>query len=158
MIIHVLDTVLDVIAIIEDYYSLNWAERYSEVGDFELELPIEYALDSSIAFGNFLYISSSDKLMVIEDIKPSFGEEKTSLLVKGQSSECLLKRRVLLDPINVDGIAEAIIYTLITDHVTEPADTDREIGLFETTFPSVSTSETFEEQLKMQSVYKRNFR
>ena len=151
--IYVLNPVLDVIAIIEDYYSLIWVERYSEVGDFELELPIEYALDSTIAFGNFLYIGASDKLMLIEDIKPSFGEELSSLLVKGQSSECLLKRRVLLNPINVDGIAEEIIYTFVDENVTSPVNTNREIDLFKTTFPSVSTSEAFAEQVIIQTVY-----
>lgn len=151
--VYVLDPVLDVIAIIEDYYNLIWVERYSEVGDFELELPIEYALDSTITFGNFLYIGGSDKLMLIEDIKPSFGEEVSSLLIKGQSSECLLKRRVLVNPININGIAEAIIYTFVDENVINPVNTDREIDLFKTTFPSVSTSETFVEQIEMQTVY-----
>ena len=56
--------------------------------------------------------------------------EKTSLLIKGQSSECLLKRRVLLDPINIDGVAEAIIYTFVDENITNPVNTDREINLF----------------------------
>ena len=154
MIVHVLNTELKVIGKpIEDYHSLVWSERYSEVGDFELELPIEYALDSSLVFGNFLYIGSSDKLMVIEDIKPSFGEEKTSLLIKGQSAESILKRRVLLDPINVSGFAESTIYNLVNDNVTGPGNADRDISLFNNTFPGVSTTEIFEEQLEMQTVY-----
>ena len=153
LLIYVLDTSLDTIAIIEDYYSLNWAERYSEVGDFELDLPIKYALDSSIAFGNFLYIKSSDKLMIIEDIKPSFGMDKTSLLINGQSAESILTRRILLDPINVDGIAESIIYTLVAQNVTSPLNLKRYIWPFKIVFPAVSTSEVFAEQLEMQTVY-----
>ena len=155
--IHVLarvtPAVLAVVDIIEDYYSLNWAERYSEVGDFELELPIEYVLSSTVVFDNFLYIADSDKVMLIEDIKPSFGEENSSLLIKGQSSECLLKRRILLNPINVDGVAETIIYTLVTDNIIGAVDISRRMGLFTSEFPEVSTSETFEEQLEMQSLY-----
>jgi hypothetical protein len=98
LLIHVLDTSLDVIGILEDYYSLTWAERYAEVGDFELELPIEHTENSIIDFGNFLYVKNSEALMIIEDIKPSIGEEQSRLVVRGQSAESFLKRRVLLDP------------------------------------------------------------
>jgi hypothetical protein len=153
VLVHVLNSQRNVMAVIEDYYSLNWAERYSDVGDFELELPIEYGINSSIAFGNFLRIAASDKLMLIEDIKPSFGEEQTSLLVRGRSVECLLGRRVLLDDINVEGVAETTIYALIADNITNPVDSSRGMTLFKSTFPSVSTTVEFEEQLEMQNLY-----
>ena len=153
LLIYVLNGTRSVIDIIEDYYSLIWTERYSDVGDFELELPIEYALDPSIVFGNFLYIGVSDKLMVIEDIKPSFGEEKTNLLIRGRSAESLLGQRVLLNPVNVEGIAEATIYTLVDENIVNPDDSKRSINAFKDTFPSVSTTVEFEEQLEMQNLY-----
>ncbi len=151
--VYVFNSSLDIVGIIDDYYSLIWAERYFEVGDFELELPIEYALDSSVAFGNFLYIGNSDKLMIIEDIKPSFAEDKTSLLVRGESVESIFKRRILLDLKNVDNVAEDIIYDLVAENVTNPADADRKISLFSTSFPSTSTTVEFEEQLEIQTLY-----
>lgn len=153
MIIYVLDTSFVVLSIIEEYYSLNWAERYFEAGDFELELPIEYALDSSITFGNFLYIQASDRLMIIEDIKPHFSEDQTSLLVNGQSAESLLNRRVILNPITVSGQAEEIIYKFVKDHITSPLNLDRKISIFKSTFPAVSTDVEYAEQFEMQSVY-----
>ncbi len=153
LLIHVLDSSLNVIGIIEDYYSLIWSERYAEVGDFELELPIEHAENSIVDFGNFLYIKSSDALMIIEDIKPSIGKEKSSLVVKGQSAESLLKRRVLLDPINLSGPAEIAIYSFINNHITDPADSDRRITLLATEFPEMLTTVLYEEQVEMQTVY-----
>jgi hypothetical protein len=151
--ISVLDTSLDVIGIIEDYYSLTWAERYAEVGDFELELPIEHTENDIVDFGNFLYIKSSETLMIIEDIKPSKNEEQSSLVVKGQSAESLLKRRVLLDPINVNCPAEIAIYSFIDNHITDPADSNRRITLFETEFPEMLTTVLYKEQIEMQTVY-----
>jgi hypothetical protein len=151
--VYVLDIDLDVIGIIEDYYSLTWAERYYEAGDFEMELPIDYALDSNIDFGNFLYIRASDKLMIIEDIKPSTSAEKTNLLIKGQSAESILKRRVLLYTINVDNYAETIVYNIMDRHITDPPEAGRKISLFKTTFPSLSTTIWYENQFKEKTVY-----
>lgn len=151
--VYVLDPSLKVIGLIEDYYSLTWAERYAEAGDFELELPIEYAQGSLITFGNFLYIKSSNTLMIIEDIKPSIEEEKSNLVVKGQSAESLLKRRILLDPINVSGPAEIAIYSFIENHITDPGDSDRRITLFATGFPAMLTTVLYEDQHEIQTVY-----
>lgn len=138
-------------AIIEDYYSLIWAERYFEVGDFELELPIEYAEHPNITFTHWLGIEGSDVVMLIEDIKPSTSEDKTSLLVRGRSSECVLDKRVLLDDEAFDDVAETIIYSLIGDNVTSGG--NRRIYGFKTTFPSVSTTVEFADILERGSVY-----
>ena len=151
--VYLLNSSLEVLAILDDYYSLNWAERYNEFGDFELVLPIEYITSTNIIFSNFLYISGSDKVMVIEDMKPQYEEEESSLVINGRSAESLLDRRVLLYPLNVDDIAEQIIYDLIDKHVTNPDDTNRTISSFKTTFPTVSTSETFSNQIEMQDIY-----
>lgn len=151
--ISVLDSSLKVIGLIEDYYSLTWAERYAEVGDFELDLPIEYVNNSIVDFGNFLRIKTSDVLMIIEDIKPSTGEEESSLVVKGQSTQSLLKRRVLLDPINLKGSAEVSIYSFIEDHITDPINSDRRITLFSTAFPIKVLTPVYEEQVEIQTVY-----
>ena len=82
MIVHVFNETLEVIGIIEDYYSLIWTERYYECGDFELEVPITYDGSPLIEFGNFLAIASSEMLMLIEYMKPSTSESITNLVVK----------------------------------------------------------------------------
>lgn len=151
--VYVLNKSLSVVGIIDEYYSLIWAERYNEAGDFEMELPIEFAASSLMTFGYFLKIAQSDKLMFIEDLKPQTSEEKTVLVVKGRSAEAILVRRVLTDPVNVDGVAETIIYTLMADNVTNPTDTDRDITLFKNTFPTVTTTVTLAEQINMDTIY-----
>ena len=153
MIIYVFDKSLKVIGLIEDYYSLTWAERHYVCGDFELELPITYDGSPLVEFGNFLYISSSDVLMIIEDIKPETSKEKTTLVIKGESAESLLKRRGLPSRANLIGNAEGLIYFLMRDNITEPSNLNRKITLFKTTFPSISTTGTFEEQFDAVTIY-----
>lgn len=149
----VLDSTLTPIGMIDDYYSLIWAERYSEAGDFELELPIKYQSDPLITFGNFLYTNISDKPMLIEDIKPMFGEDKISLLVSGESAESMLKRRIVEGVQNIAGRSEIMIYDLIRFHITEPEDTDREISLFKTDFPAMLTTPVYNDQFENQTLY-----
>lgn len=152
--VYILDpSSMNVIGMIEDYYSLIWTERYNEVGEFELEVPIEYDNNSLVDFGNLLYIRESDRIMVIEDIKPSVSADKATLLLKGDSCETLLRRRVLLDAINVDGLSEAICYALIIDNMTDASDSDRNISIIKTTFPAITISTEFKDQLVMQSIY-----
>lgn len=144
---------LSIMGIIEDYYSLNWTERYNEMGEFELEVPIEYDEHPLLAFNNFLYIKSSERLMIIEDIKPTQEEDRAFLLVKGSSAESLLTRRILIGGINVSGLAENLVYFLVDSNMVDADDADRNISIIKTTYPSPATSIQYKNQLEMQSLY-----
>jgi predicted nucleic acid-binding Zn finger protein len=151
--IMVLNTSLEVVGIIEDYYSLVWAERYNEFGDFELELPISYTESSFVRFGYFLYIKRSDKIMVIEEMQPEITEEKSSLVIEGRSAESLLDRRILEEPKDIHGPAELSIYTLMDENITNPTNSNRKINIFNGEWPGMIIDLFFEDQFKMQSVY-----
>ena len=119
-----------------------------------MELPKKYAFDPLLTFNNFIAIKNSDRIMVIEDIKPSTDEDKSSLLVKGRASEILLDRRVLTDPIDVRGEVEYLIFEIMLDNVTDPADTERTISLINIGSPhALNLTAYFEDQLKLQTVY-----
>lgn len=151
--VHIFDTSLEYIGMIEDYHSLNWAERYAEIGDFELEVPIEWETSPLIDFGNFLWIKSSDQLMIIEEKKVSSAGEKTSILITGQSAESLLKRRVLQYNTEIDGPAEINMYWFVTDNLTDPVASERKITLFETGVPEMILPAVWDDALEPQSVY-----
>jgi hypothetical protein len=152
--VYVYNSYLELLGIIDDYYSLTWAERYNIVGDFELELPIYYESNSFIEFGNFIHIKSSDRYMIVENIKPILEEDKQSLLLSGESSESLLKRRILESPMTAMGPSELTIYNLVYDHIINPIDTDRKISLFEDWYPALLTTPFYNEQFDMQTIYK----
>lgn len=144
---------LEIIGLIEDYYSLVWTEKYNEFGEFELELPIEYDENPLVAFNNFLYIKSSERLMIIEDIKPATGEDKTFLLVKGRSAESLLFRRVLILPKNVSGTAKDTLYSLIEENFTNATNPNRNISIIRPTFPAPAPGLSYNDQLDSQVIY-----
>ncbi len=108
--IYVYDQALNTLGILEDYSSLNWAERYNSEGDFELELPLSYVDSPLLDFGNFLYIGTSDKLMIIEEKKPTRSPTEGKLLVNGRSVESILRRRTQLQANTWFAPAEYIAY------------------------------------------------
>lgn len=142
--VEILDQNFKVVGIIEDYYSLVWAERNAEVGDFEWEVPIKYQNDPILSFGNFLRIKTSDRWMIIEDIKPIFEEEKEKLLIKGESIESILKRRTFAAT-KIDGLAELSIYRVVLEHLIQPTVAEREISIFSQDYFQILSSATYEE-------------
>jgi hypothetical protein len=166
--IHVLDSSLIPIGIIEDYYSLVWTERFNEVGDFELELPIVYQNDSLLAFGNYLEIPTSDKIMIIENVKPTYNQDQESMVIEGESIEAILKRRIIKDDVytihqgDVDedgyGNAQKAIYRLLWENIIFPVlnndgDTDRKIDIVSEDYVQMSDIGSYEEQFDRQSIY-----
>lgn len=152
--VQVFDKTLKYVGLIEDYYSLSWAERYAEPGDFELEVPMEWESNSLIDFGNFLYIKSSDKLMIIEDKKVSVAEDKMSILITGQSAESLLKRRILEEIMIVDGPSEIAIYDLVLKNLIIPVTSNRRITLFDQGgFFEMPITTEFKDVFEPQKIY-----
>lgn len=151
--IHVLNTLLEVVGIIDDYYSLTWTERHYEAGDFEVDLPTRYMSETYMTQGNFLTIQDSDVVMMIENIKPVTTEEKKSLVVSGQSTESLLKRRSLSVPFDADGFAETIMYTLVDEHLVNPTDSERGMLLLQGTTSAQTLTPVYQNQVEMGSIY-----
>jgi hypothetical protein len=156
--IYVYDQDLDALGIIDEYSSLNWAERYNSEGDFELELPLSYASSSLLTFGNFLYIPTSDKLMIVEEKKPTRSPTEGKLIVNGRSAESVLRRRVQMQEHTWFAPAEFIAYHHVYWSSINPADNDRKIDLFESGSgdgwpPAMETSSTIIEQFASETIY-----
>ena len=83
------------IAVLTDYISMIWTDRYYEAGDFELTLPLTKENLQIYAVDNYIICNQSDKVMIIEEIQTSVSSSGYKLRVKGHSAEILLKRRVI---------------------------------------------------------------
>jgi hypothetical protein len=121
---------ITVAGVIDDAYSLSWTERYNGINDFELELPISYMDTSWLTFGNIVAINSSDRLMVIEDMRVSKTSEEATLLVTGRGIEVYLEQRVLRWPWTFAGPAELLIYWLVEENLVWPTNEARRMEIF----------------------------
>jgi hypothetical protein len=156
--IYVYDQDLTFLGIIENYSSLNWAERYNSEGDFELELPLTYSDSSLLALGNFLYIPTSDKIMIVEERKPTRTPTDGKLLVNGRSVESVLRRRMQMQLHTWFAPAEYIAYHHVYYSSIGSGFPKRIIDLFEdgsgdTWPPAMESSVVVSEQFDSESIY-----
>lgn len=96
-----LDENFDVISLVDNYDSMIWTERYSDIGDFEIHGQANPQL-ALITGASYIYNSATSSLMVVE--KPAIGlseEDGSTITVSGRSFESFLDRRVMLESLTV---------------------------------------------------------
>lgn len=98
MVLYVLDENLDYVGIVENYISLIWTERWSEAGEFELEVPLTYDTFSLLKKDRYLVAKQFEDTMIIEtvEIKDDATEGKY-LSLTGRSLLSILDRRVIAE-------------------------------------------------------------
>lgn len=154
--LYVYDTSFRLRAIIEQYESLIWTDRYDECGDFELSIPFEDKWISILQKDYYCHIDYSDRWCIIEKIEESKEEDSPPrMIVSGRSLESILERRIVPGKIdfgtdtasgyNVN--VQTSIQSLINSHVINPSDANRKISnfIFQTSSDSNVTGKTFHE-------------
>lgn len=94
--LYVLNKNFKTVAIIDEYESVNWTDRYNEAGDFELTLLMSKDLLDIFKSDFYLYYSGSEHLMIIEGLEIKTDDEKGDrLVITGRSLESILDRRII---------------------------------------------------------------
>ena len=97
LLLNVFDTEFNQIAIIDDYTSLIWTEKYQEVGDFELELRYDKKWKDILKQDYYCRIDPSERTMIIEKVQIERDDDGLSVMtVSGRSIECILERRIVV--------------------------------------------------------------
>lgn len=113
MLLYLLDKNFQKIALITQYVSLIWTERYQDAGDFELYIPADQL--GLIEKGMYLQRVNNDNgcLMCIENVILTEDEENGDYItVSGRSSEKILGERVIWYKTRTSGNAEMALYSL----------------------------------------------
>lgn len=90
------------IAVLTDYISIVWTDRYYDEGDFELILPLTKENMDIYTPDNYIICNQSDKVMIIEKVVTSTSAEGYKMKVSGRSAESLLRRRVTVDELIIN--------------------------------------------------------
>ena len=95
---YALDENFNPIDILDDYDSVIWTERYSDIGDFEIHGTSNPQLIALASTATYLFNSATSSLMVIERPKSGFSQDTGVMLtIQGRSFESFLDRRVMLE-------------------------------------------------------------
>lgn len=154
--VRVLDMNLAAIALIDQYESFIWTDRYYAYGDFELYIPASTELFAYIKQNYYLQIEDSDHLMIIEKIQiQSDVEDGDKVIVSGRSLESILDRRIVWGQRTLDGNFQNGIKTLLNEAIISPSDSNRKISnfIFEASTDTAITKLTLKAQYTGDNLY-----
>lgn len=131
MILTVLNTLLEPIAIIDSYESLIWTDRYYAYGDFELYRAVNESILEIVKQDYYLKNDKSDCVMIVEKLLiNSDVENGDHLTVTGKSLESILNRRIIWGQKTISGNLQNAIKELLDDCIISPSDVNRKIDNF----------------------------
>lgn len=152
----VLNTAFESVAIIDSFESLIWTDRYWECGDFELYAHATPELLSVMQPGYYLYLKSSEHVMIIENRQMSSDiDDGDYITVTGRSLESLLDRRIIWGQTVLTGSFQAGIQQLLNENVISPSDPNRRMSnfIFEVSTDPLITAQTIDAQFLRDNLY-----
>jgi len=92
---YVLDPLLRRIAVIDQFESLIWTERFAAFGDFQMDIVSTPGMRTLLSTGTLLAMNESYRVMMVETVEDEVDSDGRRMLsVKGRSIEALLLDRV----------------------------------------------------------------
>jgi hypothetical protein len=123
--VYILDSLLRREIVVDEFVSLVWAERFREIGDFELVLHSTPTNRTIFTTGKRLVHNESVRVMTVETVEDTIDSENRRLLkVKGRSLEAILEDRAAMKTTNfitgdekwhLTGLPKAIAEQMFTD-------------------------------------------
>lgn len=151
-----LNTSLDAIAMVDDYESSIWTDRYQECGDFEIYTPVTSDIISVIKQDYYLMNRDSEHVMIIEKLLIKTDVELGNhITITGRSLESILMRRIVWKQRSISGSLQNGIKTLLEENVINPEDADRKIEnfIFEESTDERITALTIDAQYTGEELY-----
>lgn len=126
-----LNTSLDAVAIVDDYESAIWTDRYREYGDFEIYTPVTQDALAMFKQDYYLMNRDSEHVMIVEKLLIKTDVELGNhITITGRSLESMLMRRIVWGQRSITGNLQNGIETLLNENVIRPDDQDRRIDNF----------------------------
>lgn len=124
----ILNREFQTLCIIDAFESFIWTDRYNTPGDFEIYMPVERSPLEFIKRDHYLWIRSSDRLQVLEDITiTTDAEDGDHITVTGRTLESILDRRVVFTRTIIKGSLQDGIKKLLDENAISPSDANRQI-------------------------------
>lgn len=131
--VYVLNRAFELVAVVDEYESIIWTDRYDTCGDFQLVFGMNIGLLSIFQEDYYLKIKESEHTMIVEDITISTSVENgAKLTITGRSLESILERRIIWNAptfSNEFGLQYGL-QLLLKDNVYDPAINNRKINNF----------------------------
>ena len=118
----ILTPTFEAVDIIDTFTSLIWTDRYNAYGDFEICVPADSSILTSVDLDDYLWIKESEHTMIVENIDIDTDvEEGSTIKITGRSLESILKRRVVWGHKALNGNFQNGIKTLLEEAIINPS-------------------------------------
>ena len=142
------------VAVIDDYLSLIWTKRYSDAGDFILELPMDYFGRDYIKVDYTLILPDDEGFMIIEEMNPVWDPDMgVKLSISGGSGERLLESRVTQGAFLMSGGSFSTISQQMNENIINPVQSFRTIDRWVTSTSTAHTNPTISEYFEIALLY-----
>lgn len=126
--VYVLNRNLERIGVVDNYTSLIWANRYSDIGDCELYVYATVELLKILKKNHYLVLEDDDMVCRIETIEIDTDVENGNyFIVTGYDCKKILNQRVIWGQTNADGNVEDYIRDIVYKSLVNPALPERAI-------------------------------
>lgn len=127
------------IALIDNYESAIWTDRYNSAGDFEIYVAASkevlnlFLSDdlNDFAGTRYLICNESEHCMIVEDVRlTTDAESGNHIIITGRSLESILDRRIVWAQTTYSGTIETVIRNILNDSFISPSDSERKVSNF----------------------------
>ena len=147
MTLYIANDKLEVIGTVDGFKSLIWANRYSKIGDFELD--IVYSDKAKELFKQDCYVWRDidvingviERPKIIEYIQLINNTKEDYLHITGRDASAILGRRIIYPGEVLKDTVDNCIYYLIDKCVINPENNNRKIATFDTSTESIIEEE-----------------
>ena len=128
--IYVLDKELNMLGILDNYFSFRWVRRYSKHGEFEIHCTLNDRNLSLLQKENVIWKNDDLEGGYIEYRNISQDEDgKEILVVRGKFLTGYMNRRIIWDIENLNSTSEIAIRSLLNNHLITCIDIGRQMPL-----------------------------
>ena len=126
--VFVLNQNLDPLAVIDDYKSLIWANRYAEIGDCELYLAASRANIDLLKIGYYLCRLDDDMVCRIKKVEVTTDAENGDYVtITGEDTKSYLDQRIVWGTATCNGKVEIFVRKLVRDSLIASGNTARDL-------------------------------
>ena len=129
---YVLNRNFETVAVVDNYISEIWTDRYWEPGDFEIKVAASKEAIDTYKEDYYIWNKNSEHVMIIEELTlDSDAEQGATYLIVGRSLESLLDRRIIWGQVTLSGNLQDAVKKLLNENAINPSDSNRKIpGLY----------------------------
>lgn len=153
MLLRVYNTALELVKIVEEFESLIWNRKYYECGTFELVLPLT---DENIIYlkkDYIIYKSDGEAGIIISRNIEIKSDGSEVLKITGESLSGILKKRILINKIEMNDTYSNIIRKIVLFNFIAPVNSNRKISNLEFGEISIDSEKTYYESEEHSIAY-----